>query len=314
MQNMSKIFEITVSLFRDGYLESTHNVNCYSNISKESNYFFPRSAVKPFQVIPLLMEADKLGFTLDSDEVAIFASSHSGQDIHTNLIEKIAKKYNLNLEYISCGPQRPFHDISADNYIRKNKEYLNLHNNCSGKHLSMVLFSKLLGVEAENYADRTHLTQKIIEKFFVELFEDREMSFGIDGCGLPAIRVSTANFLKSVVKINSSYTSKYWKLVFDAYNSFPELVGGTNRTDTNIMLHSNEKLLAKSGAEGVLFVTNNIESYIFKCLDGSKRGVDLAATYFLENKGFIDSQPFLNLEKIYSYNMQNNKAVTIKIN
>ena len=45
------------------------------------------------------------------------------------------------------------------------------------------------------------------------------------------------------------------------------MIGGENRTDTNIMINTFNPLLAKSGAEGVLFVTDNKTSYLFKCLD-----------------------------------------------
>ena len=48
---MSKIKKLKVQLNRDGSLESTHVVNVYKNDQKEYDYFFPRSAVKPFQPV-----------------------------------------------------------------------------------------------------------------------------------------------------------------------------------------------------------------------------------------------------------------------
>ena len=83
---MSKIKKLKVQLNRDGSLESTHVVNVYKNDQKEYEYFFPRSAVKPFQLIPLLNEAQNQNILLTSEEIAIFSSSHSGQEIHTELI------------------------------------------------------------------------------------------------------------------------------------------------------------------------------------------------------------------------------------
>ena len=95
---MSKIKKLKVQLNRDGSLESTHFVNVYKNDQKEYDYFFPRSAVKPFQLIPLLYEAQNQNILLTSEEIAIFSSSHSGQEIHTELIKAIANKYDLDLE------------------------------------------------------------------------------------------------------------------------------------------------------------------------------------------------------------------------
>ena len=79
------------------------------------------------------------------------------------------------------------------------------------------------------------------------------------------------------------------------------------------ILNSSKTVLAKSGAEGVLFVTNNDESYLFKCIDGSKRGVDLAATKYLNKIGMVNEKPFRYLSNLYSLNTQNTKAVTITV-
>ena len=101
--------------------------------------------------------------------------------------------------------------------------------------------------------------------------------------------------------------------MFNAYHTNPLLIGGENRTDTNIILNSSKTVLAKSGAEGVLFVTNNDESYLFKCIDGSKRGVDLAATKYLNEIGMVNEKPFQYFSNLYSLNTQNTRAVTITV-
>ena len=54
---MSEDSKLTVNLYRDGSIESSHVVNLYSNSKQYDDYFFPRSSVKPMQVIPLLLEA-----------------------------------------------------------------------------------------------------------------------------------------------------------------------------------------------------------------------------------------------------------------
>ena len=54
---MSEINNLSVNIYRDGFVESSHEVSVYSNAIKSDDYFFPRSAVKPMQVMPLLIEA-----------------------------------------------------------------------------------------------------------------------------------------------------------------------------------------------------------------------------------------------------------------
>ena len=79
------------------------------------------------------------------------------------------------------------------------------------------------------------------------------------------------------------------------------------------MLNSKSPLLAKSGAEGVLFVTNNDETFVFKCLDGNFRAVDLVATKVLNELGFITEKPYELLNNNYSKNLQNTKVYNFKI-
>ena len=120
---MSKIKKLKVELNRDGSLESTHFINIYKHDQKEYDYFFPRSAVKPFQLIPLLYEAQNQNILLTSEEIAIFSSSHSGQEIHTELIKTIAKKHDLDLERLFCGKQRPFFSKSNISELRAPFQY-----------------------------------------------------------------------------------------------------------------------------------------------------------------------------------------------
>jgi len=310
---VSEANKLTVNLYRDGSIESSHEVNVYSNNIQYKNYFFPRSSVKPMQVIPLLLEASSQNIEFTSKEIALFASSHSGQVEHIELLKEIALKYQVNLDNIICGPQRPFHDETADNLLISGEKYTKLHNNCSGKHLSMLIFSKLLSVDSNNYHELTHITQEITKKYFIEIFENDDIGFGIDGCGLPAINLKITNFLNSIYFMQKSRSAESWNKVFKAYRTYPEIIGGENRTDTNIIINSKRKLLAKSGAEGVLFVTDNNESYVFNCTDGSKRGVDLAASHFLYSNDWIDIKPFQYLENIYTSNRQNTRAVEIEV-
>ena len=309
---MSKIKTFIIELLRNGHIESTHQVEMTTNKS-EGQKFFPRSAIKPFQIIPLIKLANESYTYLTKEEIAIFGSSHSGQDIHTDLLQNICKKYEIRWEEIYCAPQRPMHINTADRYLENKKTFTKLNNNCSGKHISMLLFSKLLKVDNKNYQENNHIVQEQINKFFMEIFELPKLEFAIDGCGLPALFIDSSIFINGVENINNSEYKDYWLSVFESYNSFPNLVGGENRTDTNIMLNSKSPLLAKSGAEGVLFVTNNDETFVFKCLDGNFRAVDLVATKVLNELGFITEKPYELLNNNYSKNLQNTKVYNFKI-
>ena len=310
---MNKIDTIEIQLLRNNHIESRHKILITTDTDKNGFEFFPRSAIKPFQIIPLLHFAKKNNLTFDNEEIAIFGSSHSGQEEHVDILKKISAKYDIKWEEIYCAPQRPMHIKTADDYILKKTPFTRLNNNCSGKHLSMLLYSKLLDIDNYNYQNIEHIVQQNIHKFFKEIFELDEIKYGIDGCGLPAIYLNSYSFLKGVKNVLNSEYKDLWQSIFDSYNSHPNLVGGENRTDTNIMLNSYSPLLAKSGAEGVLFATNNESSFLFKCSDGNFRAVDLVATYVLNKQKYINEIPYTKLVENYSKNLQNTEVYSFNI-
>ncbi len=310
---MNKIDTIEIQLLRNNHIESRHKILITTDTDKNGFEFFPRSAIKPFQIIPLLHFAKKNNLTFDNEEIAIFGSSHSGQEEHVDILKKISAKYDIKWEAIYCAPQRPMHIKTADDYILKKTPFTSLNNNCSGKHLSMLLYSKLLDIDNYNYQNIEHIVQQNIHKFFKEIFELDEIKYGIDGCGLPAIYLNSYSFLKGVKNVLNSEYKDLWQSIFDSYNSHPNLVGGENRTDTNIMLNSYSPLLAKSGAEGVLFATNNESSFLFKCSDGNFRAVDLVATDVLNKQKYINEIPYTKLVENYSKNLQNTEVYSFNI-
>ncbi len=310
---MNKIDTIEIQLLRNNHIESKHKILITTDTDKNGFEFFPRSAIKPFQIIPLLHFAKKNNLSFDNQEIAIFGSSHSGQEEHVDILKKISAKYDIKWEEIYCAPQRPMHIKTADDYILKKTPFTSLNNNCSGKHLSMLLYSKLLDIDNYNYQNIEHIVQQNINKFFIEIFELDEIKYGIDGCGLPAIYLNSYSFLKGVKNVLNSEYKDLWQSIFDSYNSHPNLVGGENRTDTNIMLNSYSPLLAKSGAEGVLFATNNESSFLFKCSDGNFRAVDLVATDVLNKQKYINEIPYTKLVENYSKNLQNTEVYSFNI-
>ena len=310
---MNKINKFEIELLRNNHVESKHEILITTDNDESGFDFFPRSAIKPFQIIPLLSLASKNNLIFDSQEIAIFGSSHSGQDLHVELLEKISKKYDISWEDIFCAPQRPMHIETADYYISKKESFTKLNNNCSGKHISMLIYSKLLDADNKAYESIEHIVQKNIHNFFKEIFELTEINYGIDGCGLPAIYLNSYSFLKGVKNVLLSEYKDIWLSIFKSYYAHPNLVGGENRTDTNIMLNSYNPLLAKSGAEGVLFATDNDSSYLFKCLDGNFRAVDLVGSYELNKRNLINETPYEKLVNNYSKNLQNTEVYSFNI-
>ena len=53
----------------------------------------------------------------------------------------------------------------------------------------MLIFAKILGEDPNEYCQLTHKTQEIIKDYFIRIFDTNDIGFGIDGCGLPAIKL-----------------------------------------------------------------------------------------------------------------------------
>ena len=60
-----------------------------------------------------------------------------------------------------------------------------IHNNCSGKHIAMLLMCKFFGFSTDMYFDRNHELQKLIFKYLSNLFNTKIENIAIDGCSTP---------------------------------------------------------------------------------------------------------------------------------
>ena len=57
---MNKVDTIEIQLLRNNHVESKHKILITTDRDKSGFEFFPRSAIKPFQIIPLLHFAKKI--------------------------------------------------------------------------------------------------------------------------------------------------------------------------------------------------------------------------------------------------------------
>ncbi len=146
---------IIVEVRRGDVLESFHrgvicvvdeNGNVLYSEGNIGQVCFPRSALKFFQHIPLLLSGafEYFGFTME--ELAIMCGSHNGEPEHVSLVESIFKKIGLNPNLLQCGAQPPTLKKDVNRLVLEGKEPSALHNNCSGKHagfLAWCIFNKV---------------------------------------------------------------------------------------------------------------------------------------------------------------------------
>lgn len=218
-----------------------------------------RSSCKSLQAIPFIASgaADRFGFT--EDEIALAVASHSGERIHVATAERMLSKAGFTESDLRCGAHLPFNEAEAHRMIAVGERPTQLHNNCSGKHASMLAFAKHIGADAATYESPENLVQVAILNCvaqFTEMPAD-QIAVGIDGCAVPNFAVPIAAMAKSFINLLSppaslgEKTAGACKRIVSAMLRFPELIGGTGRLDTIIMKATDGRLICKVGADGV---------------------------------------------------------------
>jgi L-asparaginase II len=168
-------------------------------------------------------------------------------------------KLGLDETALHCGTHLPFYRPEAEKLIREGKSPSTLQNNCSGKHSGMLAVARRIGADIETYEQPDNPVQQqildVISKF-TEIPKD-EIAVGSDGCCVPNFAVPVRAMARSIVSLISRANSfgqdisDAAKRLIQASLNHPELIGGTDRLDTQIMQAAPDKVLSKVGADGV---------------------------------------------------------------
>jgi len=303
-----------VDIFRGEELESTHRVLLTNIDSKEGFNLYLRSSFKPFQLIPFVSSGGVEEFSLDESTLALFTSSHSGEKIHTDYLEEILINNNINENLLFCSPHWPLSNDRSRQLASLGQRPTRVHNNCSGKHVAMLLMCKLFGFSMNNYTSMTDDLQIFLFDYLSNIFDYKLEKIAIDGCGLPIPYLDSKSVVDTAHKLGKGEggESNTWMRILNSMKENPYLVGGTGRFDSVVMDQCNKQLVAKEGAEGVIFLQSDNDTTIIKSMDGSRRGVDLLAAHILRKQGLVGGFEFQE-EKEILYNRQGQLVGRIKV-
>ena len=132
--------DVLAEVTRGGVVESLHlghliilNSDGTTYLSKGSPElsFYPRSAVKSLQASAML----KAGLTVSDEELAIVCASHSGNQIHIDLVTKMLADRGIPLSAMGNASDRPLGE--KEKITWGDKAGTQLTQNCSGKHAGM---------------------------------------------------------------------------------------------------------------------------------------------------------------------------------
>ena len=258
---------------RDGVVESEHRgflvmLNADGTIFKSlgdiETKIYPRSTVKCAQASAMVRH----GLKLEPRLLALAQSSHSGAAMHMDGAREILASVGLDESALQCALDRPLGD--AERRTWGDAEPTRIAMNCSGKHAAMIATCVINNWPVDSYLDAAHPLQVAIKSELETLASEKIAVTSTDGCGAPLFLLSVIGLARAIRTITNS-ADPIHKSVMDAARTFPEMVGGAGRHNTE-MMQEVPGLFMKDGAEAVnVSSLSDGRTFVFKVSDGSLR-------------------------------------------
>lgn len=241
-----------------------------------------RSTAKPFGLVALLEAGGRDAFELSGAELALLASSHSGEDLHVRTLHGIFRRARLSQSMLACGTEgMPLDALTAARLARDGERPGPARHMCSGQHAVFLLLARLADWPLEGYWEVDHPAQIVYRSAVGRAFgmSPPELVLVGDDCGIPTyvvplrILARAYAFLADPEGVTGSDPraglAGHLRTVRDAMLAHPEIVGGhRDRLDTSLMKTLPGRLVAKAGMEGLRGIA---------ILPGSRNGTAAAA-------------------------------------
>lgn len=171
----------------------------------------------------------------------------------------------------------------------------------------MLALCQILEVDHSTYLALDHPVQQMIRDALAEmsgLLADRLIA-GVDGCGVPVFALPIRNLAQAMAQLGSPkrlppHISERCQQIVHAMGVHPEYVAGHKRFETDLMKITRGRIIAKSGAEGMiaLAVPEKGWGIVIKMMDGASRGAFPAAVETLRQLNLIDES---ELEQLHAH-------------
>ncbi len=292
---------VVVRVRRAGVVESVHRgawclVDAAGQVLAGAGHFehpfFVRSSVKSLQVLPLLESGAAERYRFSDAELALAIASHSGEALHTALVQATLERLGLGVRHLRCGSHAPT-DEGARAELRARREPPSaLHNNCSGKHAGFLALAKHLDVPLEAYLEPASRGQELVRGVLAELTGVAPATLvpGLDGCSAPTYRLPLRALATAFARLTNpaglaSARRAHAERLTRVAGAHPVLIGGSKkRLDTELLRASHGRLFPKIGAEAVhaLGVVGGGRALALKLDDGGERALPVLVLGLLE--------------------------------
>jgi L-asparaginase II len=239
-----------------------------------------RSAAKPFQALPLLLDGAAARFALTDTDLALTCASHSSEAMHLAGVDALLGRAGLDEDHLACGPHPPLSPEVAREALRAGVRLTPRWSNCSGKHAGLLALARHHGWPLDGYERAGHPVQERVLEVVARFtgLDRGSIVLSVDGCatvchGLPlrAMALAYARF--------GTDPGPACRRLWAAATGHPLLVAGTDRFDTQVMAAWPGQLFAKVGAEGIYCVALPAcrAGIALKVEDGADRAAPVAA-------------------------------------
>ena len=224
-----------------------------------------RSTVKPFGVVALIEAGGIEAFDLESAELAVMASSHSGEDSHVRTIQGIFRRAGVSQTLLACGNEgMPLDALTAARLARDGEKPGAIRHMCSGQHAVSLLLSRLKGWDLETYWQASHPSQAAYRSAVARAYGTTpdKLRMALDGCGVEtyAFRLREVAQAYALLADPSAVPASDARselaapltLIRDAMLADPEMIGGRHdRLDTSLMKALPGRVISKAGMEAL---------------------------------------------------------------
>jgi len=197
---------VLLGVVRSGLVESRHPVTVaavdetgalvYQSGGDQDAPFFFRSAAKPFQAAV----SQRLGAALAPEQLAVAAGSHGGQPVHVALVEDMLASAGLGPAHLLCPPAEPLSDSGRRRAAAAGEAPRPVFHNCSGKHAAMLRACAAQGWPLDYTRPEHPLQREILAEVALSSGASPE-PVGIDGCGVPTFRGTTAGLARAFARL-----------------------------------------------------------------------------------------------------------------
>ena len=285
-----------------------------------------RSCVKPFGVAAILEVGGQAAFSLEPPEIAIMASSHSGEDLHVRTLQALYRRTGVSQAALATGIEgMPLDALTAARLARDGERPGEIRHMCSGQHSVFLLLCRLNGWSTDEYWLEAHPAQQAYREVVAKAFgtTPSKLRLGIDGCGVPTYAFPLREIARAYAFLADPASvpatdprgalAGSLAIVRDAMLAHPELVAGSrDRIDTSVMKALPGRIVSKGGMEALRGISilpgprargqsAAASGMAIKIEDGDgfDRGTWAATIEALAQAGVLDGQPLRVLSRYH---------------